>query len=406
MMRRAIPHFLLAVLTVASGLAALGSSRAASVGDYGMRPTNSVPWGSISVGWQLGRFVPRAQKGATEASSQARLFLMSPEGVRYDLSPAGVHRVTILDWSQDGRYVLTLQSATARSGLSSDVLSIRDLRTWSIVRHFTVADAHLPDATHTHVSSATFFGLGHNRVAMSASSLPYGSWNSSATYLVVADTSRGQVEFGPVLQSRDEYELGYFWPQPSGNAILTEGSTVLTPTTSGWQRRQVGTDKCFASGGWWTPNTVLEQCDLTKDHNTQLFAFDLISGTRSPVSPRPGFMFPDSQRGDRTFAFGYDDAWQVKGRTFVDAMPTCGPGWVEVVTGDSSRVVPNSGGHIAGLAPDGLILDVVRGECFGGWALTRLDPVTLQQRDLISGRTMPGKVDFFDSIERYHVEGF
>lgn len=404
-MRRAIPYVLLALLTLASGLAALGSSKSSPAGAYGMRPASSVPWGSISLGWQLGRFVPRAHNDAVAGSTKARLFLLSPDAVRYDLSPAGVRPVTILDWSQDGRYVLTLHSATAHSGLSSDVLTVRDLRTWSIVRRFAVADARLIDTKQIHVSTAAFFGLGHSRVAISTSTLTYGSYRTSSSYLFIADTSRSRVDFGPVFRSSDHSEVAYFWPQPSGQAILTEGSTVLTPTKSGWQRRQVGTDTCYASSGWWTPTKVLEQCSLTKDNNTQLFAFDLISGTRVPISPQPGFMFPDDQSGNRTWAFGYDDAWQVEGRTFVSALATCGPGWVEVVTGTTSRQVPNSGGHIAGVASGALLLSVVRGECFGGWALTRMDPITLRQRDLISGRTLPGKVDFLGSIERYHSLG-
>jgi len=404
-MRRLISYALITLVTTLSSVAALTSTHTPVGDQYGMQPSTSIPWGTVSTGWQIYRFTARDRNRSDSIKPQAFLFLMSPQGERYRLATPLVRNVHVIDWSQDGRYVLTLQSATARSAHSSDVLTIRDLRTWSKVGRFAIADARLTDAKEIHVSTAAFFGLGHSRVAISTSTLTYGSYGASSTNLFIADTSRGRVDFGPIFRSSDDSEVASFWPQPSGQAILTEASTLLTPTKSGWQRRQVGTDKCFASSGWWTPTQVLEQCTLTKDNNTQLFAFDLVSGTRAPISPQPGFMFPDDQRRDRTWAFGYDDAWQVDGRTFVSAIPTCGPGWVEVVTGTTSRQVPNSGGHIAGVAPGALLLSVVRGECFGGWALTRMDPMTLRQRDLISGRTLPGKVDSLGIIERYHSLG-
>ena len=403
--RRAIPHILLATLTLLAGLAALSSTRAASPDAYGMLPSTSVPWGRISLGWQLGRFTPRDRHHAVNIAPPSRLFIMSPEGVRYRLAPTGVRTVDIADWSQDGRYVVTVEPTGRHNGSTRDVVTVRDLTTWAILSRFDIAQAHLPDPRQTDVTTAGFFGPGHRRLLIGTSSSAPRAWWPTTDYVVLATATKGHVEFGSPLRARDKFEFGTLWLQAHGNAVLTEGSTVLALDRNGWQRRDVGTTSCFASGGWWTSTQVLEQCELTKEGNTQLFRFDLNSGTRTAVSPRPGFMLPDATRGTRTWAYGYSDAWRVSGRTFLSANATCGPGWVEVATGSSTRVVPESGGGVVGVAPDALVLSVVRGECFGGWAITRLDPATLRQRDLLTGRTLPGKVDMLGTIVRYHVLG-
>jgi hypothetical protein len=55
------------------------------------------------------------------------------------------------------------------------------------------------------------------------------------------------------------------------------------------------------------------------------------------------------------------------------------------------HVLRGTGGSILGATRDALILDVVRGECMGNWAIVQLDAETLHRRTLLTSREWAGR---------------
>jgi hypothetical protein len=180
-------------------------------------------------------------------------------------------------------------------------------------------------------------------------------------------------------------------PRPDGTVVATGGLSIARLTAHGWSTTSLGDGSCTLVK-WWSPSAILAACELRGlEGHDQLFAYNIADGTRTAVSPVPGTLFSDADRGNRSWAWAYGDAFRLKGRDFVHAIPTCGPGWVETVRDGMGHVLRGTGGSILGATRDALILDVVRGECMGNWAIVQLDAETLHRRTLLTSREWAGR---------------
>ena len=390
-MRRLVPYLLLAIVTAFSGAAAVSSSMAPQRDQLGLLPTTSIPWGVITDGWMIGEIAPLDMVGRIETRESTH-FLFSPSGERYRLPIKLSSRTSVEAWSNDGRYVATVQhDATALR--FSRLLEVRDLRTWKVVSRMAVGrtgDAG-GDQPGPYITSVAFFGPGRNSLLVTYSNVDLANGigvDTTETYVsYVVDTSHQFAKrVGKGLPSD-----GSVQPRPDGRVVSIGGLSVgglsiARMTTSGWTTASLGAGSCsFVK--WWTPTAILAACELqVNEMHEQLFAYNIDDGSRTAVSPVPGAMFSDADRGNRSFAWAYSDAYQVKGKTFVHAVPTCGPGWVEVVHGGEGHVIAGTGGDIFGATRDALILEVMRGECMGHWAIVRLEAETLKQRTLVTFR--------------------
>jgi hypothetical protein len=350
----------------------------------------------------MGSLTSRDALGSS-ATNSTTYFLLSPQGERYKLTLSLPPTTRLLAWSSDGRYVVTLDVDALTSNVPQ-ALAVRDLRTWNVVSrrdfsHIATSGSELPEP---YVDSAAFFGSGRGSLVVTYTNVD--PVNGSDVYVPqtyttqLFDTTHSVARpVGSTIKSWMSAE-----PQPDGGAVAIGGLTIARMSDGRWISTSLGNESCtFVK--WWSPDALLAACELRGDEgHTQLFAYDVHGGSRTAVSPIPGSLFSDADRGQRSFAWAYDDAFDVKGRVFVHGVPTCGPGWVETVRDGMGHILRGTGGGILGASRDALILDVVRGECMGGWAVVRLDAATLRRHTLLTSREWAGRdVAWVQILQRY-----
>ncbi|MBP1632063.1 MAG: hypothetical protein H6Q11_351 [Acidobacteria bacterium] len=83
------------------------------------RPPEEIPWDQVGPGWLLARYVEASD--SWETSTREALFLIDPEDVVYAVT--GWDGAQILDWSPDGRRVLTFDGELKVVGLAEGATS-------------------------------------------------------------------------------------------------------------------------------------------------------------------------------------------------------------------------------------------------------------------------------------------
>lgn len=204
---------------------------------------SDVPWSLVGPGWLLATWRTAPPSVAISSPSDT-LFLVDPEGGRYDL---GTSPAELTDWSGDGeRALFTMQSP---ADLSETVV-VQDLRTGDRDT-FSVAG-------------------GYGKVAFTNPSgravLVAGGNSTSGTIPVRRYSLRGDLELsypdGPLNPGRPS---GAFAESPNGMQLVLANTTGLELVgNDGQVVRTLSTPPSeygCADVGWWGAASVLAYCD-------------------------------------------------------------------------------------------------------------------------------------------------
>lgn len=174
------------------------------------RPPEEIPWERVGEGWLLARYVEASD--SWETSTREALFLIDPEDVMYAVT--GWDGTQILDWSPDGRRVLTfdgeLKVVGLADGAASGVLAVIPIE-WHVDGRFPPAGDGLVLrlATEGHVRLEVVGADGALRATFADFDYPAGGYGDPAfvemgiTWLYDPDGTQLVVATGEGIVLRD-----------------------------------------------------------------------------------------------------------------------------------------------------------------------------------------------------------
>lgn len=329
-----------------------------------------VPWSIVGSGWLLAQWSasnPDASASGT-ATSTSTLFLIDPEGGRYDLGLAP-SATQLSDWSGDGHRALLVSS-------DSSSATVLDLQTDSTNSISIGAQQPFADLDFTRPTGQAFIVPGMSQESgttpIQRFSLAGSLQQSYPTTFPEAGSSDGSYVESPdgadlALDTRNGLELVSNGGQPVAFLPFPPGQSTCSVVR------------------WWNADEMLDSCP------SQLW---LVPASGSSPTPLTSAASPGA----------YLDAWSLPEGTYVEE-GACGTTWLDNLNADGSTnrlAVPNTptGGSVAGLGAFGnqLAITLTPGCDTGSAAptsnsLSWYDPATDVVTPLLGSRVNGGWVD-------------
>jgi hypothetical protein len=278
-----------AVLLTAGITTTAGVARARTARPAGGTAHASVPWGRVGAGWILAQYTT-GPAGPGEPGGPEMLYLVSPDGTRYELAswPNGRTAPSLVAWSPDGKRAL-FQDASGKGRMEQLTLANGQLSTFVMQGSAWPIGYTTPD--------------GLNIVAYRATGTSYDY--SLARYSLSGRLTRS-------LGSSDAQALY----APSGTEFVTGTSTGLKLVSNdGTLLRQLpvpGTSaNSCAPDRWWDGNTVLAVCEP----GPRLWLVPASGGRPTALTP---------PRSPRSGDYGDIDAWQLPSGLYLQTLGACG----------------------------------------------------------------------------------
>jgi len=332
-----------AVLLTAGTTAGVAAARPA-----GGTAHASVPWGRVGAGWVLAQYTT-APPGPGAASGPEMLYLISPDGTRYELAnwPDSRTAPFLLAWSPDGKRAL-FQVFSGQGGVEQLTLTTDQVSTFVMQGSATPIGYTTPDGLNIVASRPSPPGYSLARYSL-----------SGRLTRALGSSADGQVLYAP---SGTEFVTG----ASDGLKLVSNGGALLrqlpVPGTS--------TNLCNPVR-WWDSSTVLASCPPPNSSRSQVWLVPL-SGRR-PTALTP-------LRGVKTHDLGDFDAWSLPSGLYLQSAGACGTlqifkqarnGSVTLVT------VPHTEGdnHVLTALGSRLLIQAPT-SCDGGVSLLWFDPGT------------------------------
>jgi hypothetical protein len=264
--------------TVAGGVAAAsGAVRA------------SVPWGRVGAGWILAQYTT-GPAGPGEPGGPEMLYLISPDGTRYELAswPDGRTAPSLVAWSPDGKRAL-FQVASGKGVFEQFTLATGQLS------RFVLPGSVMP------IGYTTPDGLNIVTYRPSGTSYVYSlaRYSLSGRLTRSLGSSDGQALYAPS-------GIYFVTGTSAGLELVSNGGTLLrqlpVPGTSA--------NSC-APDRWWDGNTVLAVCEP----GPRLWLVPVSGGRPTALTP---------PRSPRSGDYGDIDAWQLPSGLYLQTIGACG----------------------------------------------------------------------------------
>jgi hypothetical protein len=244
-----------------------------------VRSRSQVPWSTIGLGWALAQTLSRHSEA---------LFLVDPDGGRYDLGPWPGS--TLTGWSADGTMAL-FGPAPVQGAVS--YVSTMDLRTGKVTR-FRIGSSEEP---------ADFAQPSDNSIVMLNGTIHDTLFTVDLQGRAQHTIWRGFTDPGSVLYSADGRLL----------ALDSNGTTELINSSTGSLiRKLAGPPDCMPVR-WWNTSTLLASCTAGQptgpiNQPTRLWLLPVTGSTATPLGPAP------TASGFYQNALG---AWQLASGTYL-----------------------------------------------------------------------------------------
>ncbi len=330
---------------------------------------NAVPWSVVGSGWLLAQWSasnPDASAGG--AGGASTLFLIDPQGGRYDLGPAP-SGTQLSDWSGDGHRALLVSTGSSTA---------------------TVVDLQTGSASSISIGSEQpFADLDFTRPTGQAFIVPGMSEQSGATPIQRFSLAGTLEQTYPTSFAQAGNSDGSFVEAPDGTVLALDARNGLELVSNAGEPVRFlppppGQNNCSAIR-WWNANDVLDGCP------SQLW---LVPAPGSSPAPLTSASSPGA----------YLDAWSLPEGTYVEE-GACGTTWLDRLNADGTTTrlaVPDTptGGSVAGRGTFGsqLAITLTPG-CDTGNAtptsnsLAWYDPATNVVTPLLGSRVNGGWVD-------------
>jgi hypothetical protein len=334
-----------AVLLTAGITTSAGVARARTARPAGGTAHGSVPWGRVGAGWILAQYTT-GRAGPGEPGGPEMLYLISPDGTRYELAswPNGRTAPALWAWSPDGKRAL-FQAVSGKNVFEQLTLATGQLS------RFVLPSAAWP------IGYTTPDGLNIVAYRPSGTSYIY----SLARYSLSGRLTRS-------LGSSDAQALY----APSGTEFVTGTSTGLKLVSNGGTLlRQLpvpGTSaNSCAPDRWWDGTTVLAVCEP----GPRLWLVPVSGGRPTALTP---------PRSSRSQDHGDIDAWQLPSGLYLQTHGPCGVLQVFKQARDGSVTlvtVPHTEGdnHVLTALGSRLLIQAPT-SCTGSVSLLWFDPGT------------------------------
>jgi hypothetical protein len=311
----------------------------------------AVPWAEIGAGWAVAEFTT----GSSQAAGPATLYLIDPDGGRYQLHswPATTRPWVLLAWSGDKGRVLLQEPGTSQPTLHQLTLATGQITTFTLPPTVTTVLGYTrPD--------------GENILVQQDGIVRY-----SLTGALQARLSAGP-EDATAVSSLDGL-----------TEVVSAGTGVEVVGNAGGEVRFVpvpGTDP--AMGGctperWWNTADVLVACTPTGAIGPQLWLVPVGGATPTALTP-VRTSGPD---------FGDVDAWQLPTGLYLQAEPGCGPPFIARQPADGTApvvAVPGGSASIVIATSDDQMLVQQFHECVTGSSLAWFNPATSAARAVLT----------------------
>ncbi len=309
-----------------------------------------VPWSLIGPGWILATVSAVAAQGTS--SPPATIFLVDPQGGRYDLGPAPSD-AQLTDLSGDGTRALF--STTSGTSETATVIGLQD----GSVSSFSVPDGEYDRAFRFTRPDGLAVLLADVPIQSGVVPAQRVSLTGAVQETFPTSFADGSPETGSAIESPDGTEL-VFSTQSGIDLVSNNGQLIRSLDTS------AGQPDCYPVR-WWSASSILETCGEN----------GLVV---QPVDGSPATSLTSSANTESDL-----DAWQLPGVLLAQGA-ACGSTWISRVNAQGISARVNLPGEVAGASTVGL---GVEGD--------QLAVVETGSCDVAPGSApTPSSIDFFD----------
>jgi len=294
--------------------------------------TSDVPWSLIGPGWILATV--SASSPNTRTPPPETMYLVDPQGGRYDLGPAPTG-ASLADFSGDGTHALF---ATANG--TSETATVVGLQSGSVNSFEVTGGQYNPSVRFTNPDGQA---LLTDDVPAQSGLIPAQRLNLTGSVQVTFPSTFPGVaaETGGLLESPDGTKL-VFSTQSGDELVSNSGQVISTiPTPAG--------QKYCSPVRWWSTSSILETCGI------ELYVQPVSGGAATPLT---------SKSNTETDL----NAWQLPGGLLVQGA-ACGTTWISSVNAQGISTKLNlpgapADGSVVGLGVEGDQLAVLMtGSC-------------------------------------------
>ncbi len=291
-----------------------------------------VPWSSISSQWSLALWsansaVGEGEKNPSNVTNPTRtLFLVTPNGGRYDIADLSHSSATLIDWSPSTDRALLEEFPSCPPGtlcpvLPQAVLTTMDLKTAATTSVFT-----FPPSNTVFLESVTFTRPRGRALLVDTQT------NDQQRLTRYSLTGTVQQQYPNSFGSAGRF-MGSQLSSPNGTSLVlgTSHGIAIVKNDGAEQAHYVVDKKMFdcSPTRWWNTTTVLASC-MSETSLQQLFLISTKDGTVTALTEPP--RSPDN--GDM-------NAWQLASGVYVQTAGGCGSVYLSVLGADH-RTTPVS----------------------------------------------------------------